>query len=291
MERQVPWFPDFVAAVELARRQTQTADRADPVGHYLTALSDGTVDELRTTWPRAIVVHDPRAGDVTKRSQLRAFVRSNRDWLAERRAHTERVSAACIDGRAAVEILAHLTGPTDSGGSESREIAWPVAVVAEYPEEGAVEFRTYCSQVPVDGRRHVRGPILAAGVDEPPAVVAEYLTAAALGDVARVLRTFAPDGYVREAIGPASVHRSTPELDSYFTWILGQGGVEWQCCRVTDDGVLCAVEYTCLSWGRGSFAPQAGVAFFERAADGRLAALRIYDDVSPPEGIGPAPRG
>ena len=37
----MPWFPDFVGAVELARSQTRAAGRADPVGQYLTALSDG----------------------------------------------------------------------------------------------------------------------------------------------------------------------------------------------------------------------------------------------------------
>src|SRR5690242_19077223 len=36
----MPWFPDFVSAGELARRQTQDAGHADPVGQYLTALND-----------------------------------------------------------------------------------------------------------------------------------------------------------------------------------------------------------------------------------------------------------
>ena len=30
----MPWFPDFVNAAELARRQTRTAGQADPVGLY-----------------------------------------------------------------------------------------------------------------------------------------------------------------------------------------------------------------------------------------------------------------
>jgi len=32
------WFPDFVSAAQLARRQTRAAGQADPVGQYLTAL-------------------------------------------------------------------------------------------------------------------------------------------------------------------------------------------------------------------------------------------------------------
>jgi hypothetical protein len=32
MRREMPWFPDFVGAVELAHRQTRAAGQADPVG-------------------------------------------------------------------------------------------------------------------------------------------------------------------------------------------------------------------------------------------------------------------
>ena len=34
----MPWFPEFTSAVELARRQTRAAGRADPVTQYFTAL-------------------------------------------------------------------------------------------------------------------------------------------------------------------------------------------------------------------------------------------------------------
>jgi hypothetical protein len=35
-----------------------------------------------------------------------------------------------------------------------------VAVVAESSDDLSMVFRTYCSQWPVDGRRHLRPPIL-----------------------------------------------------------------------------------------------------------------------------------
>ena len=31
----MPWFPDFVNAAELARKQTRAAVQADPVGQYI----------------------------------------------------------------------------------------------------------------------------------------------------------------------------------------------------------------------------------------------------------------
>jgi hypothetical protein len=47
----MPWFPDFVGAVELARRQTRAAGKADPVGQYVAALNQGDTHVLETAWP------------------------------------------------------------------------------------------------------------------------------------------------------------------------------------------------------------------------------------------------
>ena len=105
-------------------------------------------------WPGEVVVHDPRAGEVRGHQQLRRFVRQNQAWLAERHARIETVAATRAGGRAVVELLAHLAD------DDGEEVAWPVAVVAESPDDRSVVFRTYCSQRPVDGRRHLRPPIL-----------------------------------------------------------------------------------------------------------------------------------
>src|SRR4051794_26616040 len=71
----VPWFPDFVAAVELARRETRAAGLADPVAQYLTALEEGDASKLEAVWPGRVVIYDPRAGDVRGHRELRRFVR------------------------------------------------------------------------------------------------------------------------------------------------------------------------------------------------------------------------
>ena len=70
----MPWFPDFVSAVELARRQTRAAGQADPVAQYLTALSQSDAHALESVWPGEVVVHDPRAGEIRGHRQLRRFV-------------------------------------------------------------------------------------------------------------------------------------------------------------------------------------------------------------------------
>ena len=67
----MPWLPDFVSAVELARVQTRDAALADPAASYLQALSRGETRDLEAAWPGAVVVHDPRAGEIRGHHRLR----------------------------------------------------------------------------------------------------------------------------------------------------------------------------------------------------------------------------
>jgi len=177
-----------------------------------------------------------------------------------------------------VELLAHL----DHNG---RELAWPVAVVAESPDNLSVVFRTYCSQWPVDEMRHLRPPILEPGPTRPGGVVGRYQDGLAAGDIDAVVSTFAPDGYFCGPFGPDHAHRGTAELRSFFARCFSSGGgIDLQDCAVTDDGVRCALEYNCVRWGSHDLAPQAGIGVYERGPDGLLAAARVYDDIESPAG-------
>ncbi len=272
----MPWFPDFISAVELARRQTRAAGQTDPVAQYFTALNEGDTHALETAWPGEVVIYDPRAGEVRGHKQVRRFISHNQSWLAGLHARTETVASTCAGGRAVVELLARLDH--DAG-----ELAWPVAVVAESPDDWSVVFRTYCSQWPVDERRHVRPPILKPGPARPGDVVGRYQTALAAGDAETIVSTFAPNGYFRGPFGPRHAHRGTAELRSFFTMCFSAGGgIGLQPCAVTDDGVRCALEYNCVRWGSHDLPPQAGIGVYERGPDGLLAAARVYDDVEAP---------
>ena len=272
----MPWFPDFASAVELVRQQTRAQGQADPIGQYFTALNHGDAHLLETAWPGHLVVYDPRVGEVSGHRQLRHFVQSNQAWMAEHQARTETVATTHHGDRAVLELLGHVI-------VDGQPVSWPVAVVAESHDDESIVFRTYCSQWPVDGRRHLRPPVLPAGSNRPGDVVGRYWEALAAGDADAIVSEFGPDGYLREPIGPHLTHRGPVELRSYFDRAFGAGGgISLQDCLVTDDGTRCAVEYNCVRWGAHDLPPQAGLGVWERGPDGRLAAVRVYDDVEPP---------
>ena len=274
----MPWFPDFVSAVELARRQTRAAGQADPVAQYLAALSRGDTRVLETVWPGEVVIYDPRAGEVRGHKRVRRFISDNVSWLAALHAATEAVASTVAGDRAVVELLARLDH--DGGQHDGGRQAWPVAIVAESPDDRSVVFRTYCSQWPLDERRHVRPPILNPGDIRLGGVVGRYQAALAAGDTEAVVSTFAPDGYFRGSFGPLHVRHGTAELRSFYASCFSAGGgFGLEHCAVTDDGVRCALEYNFVRWGSHDVPPQAGLGVYERGPDGLLAAARVYDDV------------
>jgi len=142
----MPWFPDMVAAIELARRQARVAGQVDPVAQYLTALSERDPSPLEMTWPGQVVIYDPRAGEVRGHRHLRHFIRGNESWLAGMAARTENVATTIVGSRAVVELLAYLT-------QDGKDVAWPVAVVAESPDDRSVVFRATRPRWPPGTRR------------------------------------------------------------------------------------------------------------------------------------------
>src|SRR5262245_32694134 len=120
----MPWFPDFVAAAELARRQARHSHRRDPVTEYLRALTGGDTRELEADWPGRISVFDPYAGEVRTHRALRRFATRSQEWLADHLVDTQTTASISDGRRAVVEFMARLEIDDDP-------VLWPLAVVAE----------------------------------------------------------------------------------------------------------------------------------------------------------------
>jgi ketosteroid isomerase-like protein len=275
----MPWFPDFASAVELARLQDLDTGKADQATQYFELLTSGDTRALDSSWPGDVTIYDPKAGVVHGRRRIHQFVKMNHSWLGALHARTERVASVTVPGRAVVELLAHLT-------DDGRELSWPIAVVAETDDDRSVIFRTYCRAWPIKGPHQLRPAILPPGADEPGDVAGRYQTALEAGDAGAIVGTFAADGYYQEADGPGFTHRGHDQLRSFFTRRFSAGGgIGIRPGAVTDDGLRCVLEYTCVRWGSHDLTPQAGLAVYERGPDGLLASVREYDDIAPPPGL------
>jgi hypothetical protein len=113
--------------------------------------------------------------------------------------------------------------------------------------------------------------------------VAEYQRALSAGDVDAIVAAFEPDGYAREPAGGQYIHRGTESLRAFYELLFSNdGGIPLERCTLIDDERACALEYNVVRWGETELPPQAGIAVYVRGQSGKLAAARIYDDVSPP---------
>jgi hypothetical protein len=56
-----------------------------------------------------------------------------------------------------------------------------------------------------------------------------------------------------------------------------------ELCAMADDGRACALEYNAVAPGRMGSLPTAGIAVHVRGDGGKLAAVRIYGDLAPPD--------
>ena len=118
---------------------------------------------------------------------------------------------------------------------------------------------------------------------EEPALIKTYMRAILEPDEERVLSLFTTDGYLREPSGSRYKHIGSQERKAFYNSALRTGGITLHHATATFDGKSFAVEYVCDQWGKTTFAPQAGMAVYEFADTDHLRAVRIYDDVTPPE--------
>jgi SnoaL-like domain len=260
----MPWLQE----VELGRSR-----RVARVG-FFDGISRRDADELLASFAARPLIDDPRHGRVEGEEAFRAYVAAMREWLADERG-IEPIGITSTEERIVEEVSVKLPG-------EHPEL--PVATATELAADGRIEaIRVYHSLWPLTGGHEIRSPLL----EEDPTISlrgspADYQRGLAAGDARAVVASFEPDGMVREPAGGPFTYRGEAHHAIYDAMFANQGGIPLRFCTVTDDGTRCAIEYNCVRWGKDEIPAQAGLAVYERGPSGRLAAARIYDDVTPP---------
>jgi hypothetical protein len=275
----VPWSPELFSVPARERLEETRRERLVAVP-YFDGLMAGEPGPLIGSFAVEPELHDPVRGRVKGTRAFATFVAETRSWLEQHDASVEDVAHAITARHGFEEVVLHLDG-------HDGKVALPVAIVADRRSDGRIEeLRTYFSNRPLTGRHAHRPPVLQPDPElREPDVVGEYQRALRAGNVDEIVAAFEPDGYAREAAGGRHVHRGPDGLRSFYERLFSNGGgIALEHCKVIDDGRLCALEYNVVRWGDTELPPEAGVAVYERGANGRLAAARIYDDADPPVG-------
>jgi hypothetical protein len=277
----MPWIPELFSAPVLQHVLDQKREaKVVAAMPFFDGLLAGEPDALVGSFAGEPDLHDPVRGRIRGADALRTFAAELSSWLRQRNASVEDVSRVILDRHGFEEVILHVDGT-------SGRVALPFALVADHPSgESLTELRLYYTPWPLTHRHAVRPPVLQHDRSlREPGIVAEYQRALATGDVAAVAAAFEPGGYVREPAGDRFEVGEPGELRGrYERSFPSGGGIVVEPCSLVDDGRLCAVEYNVVRWGVDDVPPQAGVAVYVRAPSGKLAAVRVYDDMQPPSG-------
>jgi hypothetical protein len=246
-----------------------------PISRYVPLLIEGNLERLLDLFGDAPRINDPHLGWV-EGTAFELFVAASAEGLAERQARVEHLTTTSTAEGAVEECILRLV-------RRGRTVRLPVAIAAVIAVDVLTSIHIYHSLWPLIGAHHVRTPILPPRAELVlPGVVDRYHENLAAGDVGGTLAQFDASGSVREPLGEPQVHRGKVELERFFGRLLSRGGISIEHCSLTDDGSSCALEYNLTTWGDSWLPHQAGIAVYERAPNGFLGAVRLYDDIERP---------
>jgi hypothetical protein len=273
----MPWFPEIQAAqARIAFDRAVERSTANKRLDFFDGILRRDPEHLAASFAGRPVVDDPRHGHVEGEQAFAAYVEAMRGWLDGEGGETEAIGLVRTGDRFVEEVSVKLRG-------DHPEL--PVAIVSDLAPDGRLRaVRTYHSLWPLTGGHQIRPPLLTPDPSiQLEGAPADYQRGLAAGDADAVVAAFEPNGVVREPSGGPFTYSGAEHRKIYDLMFANGGGIPLEFCTVTDDGTACAIEYNCVKSGKDSIPPQAGVAVYVRGRTGRLAAARIYDDVSPPE--------
>ena len=280
----MPWLPELftVPALQQAEEKWQRELVTVP---FFDGLLSGDFDALIGSFAGEPELQHPVRGRIRGARVFEKYVTETNAWLRRQNASIEDVEYVVAGHRGFGEVVIHLDG-------KDAKVGLPVLVISDKESDGRIsELRIYYSSWPLRGHHAVRTPVLQLDPKlREPDVVAKYTSALPAGDAEAIVATFEADGYAREPAGAPFVHRGHDGLRAFYELLFSNdGGISLEHCLLTDDRRVCALEYNVVRWGKTELPPQAGIAVFVRGQSGKLAAVRIYDDVKPPLGCPHAP--
>jgi hypothetical protein len=259
-----------------APSNTQRSRATGAAENFLRLLAAADAGAIERLLALGAAVDQPLWGSASGSTEIHVMVSRAGGWLADRRAEVRHVVTTETGARTVAEQVLRLV-------IDGKSVEVPVAIVADSGEAGAIAIRTYHSSWPLTGVHEVRRTLLSRDPNVVlPDVIARYQRALAAGDLEGILAEYEDDGYAREPSGGEYVYRGKARLRQLYTMQFMTGGIPLAYCTLTDDGVRCAIEYNCVSFGKTEIFPQPGIVVYERGKSGRVAASRIYDDVNPP---------
>jgi hypothetical protein len=251
-------------------------DTVDTIKGYFTMLKNGDYDTLQALFLEEPLVNTPMDGEIHGKDEFKQFVNDQKQWFIKNNAKSELINMIIGKERVVSEFIIYLT-------HEGKQIDIPLAFVAELRNNLVNDIRIYHSTWPLTGKHLGRKQILEPAEHlEEPEIIQKYMNGIKKPDKELVLSLFEEDAYVREPSGFHYKHEGYAGRNEFYSFALEKGGIPLKHCTATYNGRSFAVEYVFDEWGDVKFEPEAGIAVYDIGKSGKISAVRIYDDASPP---------
>ena len=272
----MPWLPELFSAPALQHLQDKW-ERELVTVPFFDGLMAGELDALVESFAGEPELHHPVRGRIKGVGAFSRFVVQTRTWLSQPGASIEDLDHVVrAPAWLACEVVLHVEG-------QRGRVGLPGAIVADKEPDGRIdELRMYYSSRPLTGRHATRPPLLQPSPDESlSGVVADYQRALAAGDATR---SWPRSNRMATCATPPAAITSTPVPTVCVRSTSGcarGGGITLEHCGFLEDERAYVLEYNVVRWGDTELPPQAGVAVYDRGPNGKIAAVRLYDDVDP----------
>ena len=243
---------------------------------YFTILTKEDIDNLSSILSNKCIMYTPLEGKIFGRDNIKKYFIQQKEWLNTKKAKVDIINTIDINHRIVIEFVIFFN-------KQNQSIELPIVAVLDIENNSISSIRIYHSSWPLTAEHIVIKPILEPeeNLDEPD-IISLYMQGIKNADKEFVLSLFEEKAYVQEPSGSKFRHQGKTGREKFYSFALDKGGVPLKHCTATFDGKHFAVEYVFDEWGDKKFEPQAGIAIYEIGESGKIAAVRIYDDASPP---------